>query len=175
MTATEESVLRCDALPEGALAALLHRFAITPQQIAAGETIPGSWFGAPEAGIIGTTLYWRHDTPVHSALHESCHLICMDCERRAHLHTDAGGDHAEENGVNYLALLLADHLDGYSQQQLLIDMDCWGYSFRLGSAHAWFTCDASDARQWLIEQQLIDSNGQPLWCCSQRAGQHSQG
>ena len=26
----------------------------------------------------------------------------------------------------------------------------WGYSFRLGSAAAWFAEDAEDARDWLI-------------------------
>ena len=52
----------------------------------------------------------RDDTPVHSALHEACHYICMDKQRRNDLDTDAGGGYEEENGVCYLQILLADHL-----------------------------------------------------------------
>ena len=44
-----------------------------------------------EAGLIGDALYLRPDTPVHSALHEACHYVCMDPARRAGLDTDAGG------------------------------------------------------------------------------------
>ncbi len=35
-------------------------------------------------------------------------------------------------------------------------MDAWGYSFRLGSTHAWFESDATDARAWLVAHGLID-------------------
>ena len=42
------------------------------------------------------------------------------------------------------------------------DMDAWGYTFRLGSARAWFEQDADDARQWLLDHGLIGSNEQPL-------------
>jgi len=39
-------------------------------------------------------------------------------------------------------------------------MDAWGYSFRLGSAKAWFERDADDARDWLAGEGIIDSTGQ---------------
>jgi hypothetical protein len=39
------------------------------------------------------------------------------------------------------------------------DMDAWGYTFRLGSARAWFERDAQDARQWLLAHRIIDANG----------------
>jgi len=42
-------------------------------------------------------------------------------------------------------------------------MDTWGYSFRLGSAIRWYTEDAEDTRQWLIEQQVLLPNNQPTW------------
>jgi hypothetical protein len=37
-------------------------------------------------------------------------------------------------------------------------MDDWGYSFRLGNTRAWFTADAEDARRWLVEHGVIDSD-----------------
>ena len=43
------------------------------------------------------------------------------------------------------------------------DMDAWGYTFRLGSAKAWFHQDAEDARDWLLTHQLINQNSQPNW------------
>lgn len=39
----------------------------------------------------------------------------------------------------------------------------WGYTFRLGSAKAWFKQDAVDARQWLIDHNLLDQQGLPSW------------
>ena len=104
----------------------------------------------------GDTLYARADTPIHSILHEACHWICMPPERRAALHTDARGDDLEECAVNYLQVLLADELPGYSRARIFSDMDAWGYSFRLGSARAWFERDAEDARAWLRHRGLLD-------------------
>jgi hypothetical protein len=43
-----------------------------------------------------------------------------------------------------------------ARQQIYADMDQWGYSFRLGSAAAWFEQDAADARSWLLEHGVID-------------------
>ena len=156
-------VLLCHEIELEQLRELLQRFGISITLIADDESIPGSWFGEPEAGIIATTLYIRCDTPVHSALHESCHLICMDAGRRATLHTNAGGDYDEENGVNYLEITLADYISNMGSERVMRDMDCWGYTFRLGSAKAWFKQDAEDARQWLIEHQIIDNHGAPTW------------
>lgn len=157
------SVVLCNEIEIQHLTVLLGKFGISIERVADGESIPGSWFGEPEAGIIATTLYIRGDTPVHSALHESCHLICMDSTRRAKLHTNAGGDYDEENGVNYLEITLADYLPEFRSARLMRDMDCWGYTFRLGSAKAWFEQDAEDARQWLIEHNLLDPQGLPTW------------
>lgn len=120
----------------------------------AGE-IPGSYWGAPEAGLIGNTLYVRPDTPVHSALHEAAHFICMDRDRREALHTDAGGDFAEENAVCYLQIVLADSIPGMGRERMLADMDAWGYTFRLGSTRRWFEEDAADAQAWLAGRGLI--------------------
>ena len=46
---------------------------------------------------------------------------------------------------------------------MLADMDAWGYTFRLGSARAWFEEDADDAREWLLTRGLIDAAGRPSW------------
>jgi hypothetical protein len=117
--------------------------------------IAGSYWGESEAGLIGDRLIVRPDTPVHSALHEACHFLCADAARRATLHTDAGGDDLEECAVCYLQILLADALPGYSRERMFADMDAWGYSFRLGSARAWFEADADDARAWLEQRGLV--------------------
>ncbi|MEN8212856.1 MAG: hypothetical protein ABFR19_00710 [Pseudomonadota bacterium] len=125
--------------------------------------IPGSYWGESEAGIVENRLYIRDDTPLHSAFHEACHYICMDAGRRAQLHTDAGGDYDEENGVCYLQIVLADKLAGYDAARIMLEMDHWGYTFRLGSARLWFENDAEDARQWLLKTGIIDNFNQPTW------------
>ncbi len=142
---------------------LLGRLGLALEVVAAGQAIPGSYWGEGEAGVIGNTVYVRHDTPVHSLLHEACHVICMDSERRASLHTDAGGDDLEEAAVCYLQILLADALDGVGRRRLMRDMDVWGYSFRLGSTARWFDEDADDARAWLRRHELIDADGAPAF------------
>jgi len=156
-------VLTCAEINLEALRELLSRFGLTLEQVEDNAPIPGSWFGEPEAGIIARRVIVRGDTPVHSALHESCHLICMDEARRRTLHTNAGGDYDEENAVNYLEITLGSILPGVGRERILADMDRWGYTFRLGSAQAWFEQDAEDARQWLLEQALLDAEGQPTW------------
>lgn len=144
-----------------ALRRLLLDYGLGIEVVGQGAEIPGSYWGEREAGLIGGMLFLRHDTPLHSALHEACHFICMDDARRARLHTDAGGDIPEENAVCYLQALLADRIPGYSRHQLFADMDAWGYSFRLGSARAWFEQDAADACEWLQIHSIIDPAQQP--------------
>ncbi len=153
--------------PVHALRELLHRYELEFSRLPIEAEIPGSHWGAPEAGLIGNTLYARADTPVHSILHEACHFVCMDKRRRQHLHTDAGGTALEECAVCYLSILLADHIPGYHRARMQADMDCWGYSFRLGSASLWFNEDAEDARQWLREKSLIDASDHPRWILRQ--------
>jgi hypothetical protein len=150
-----------DPALRGALAALVARYGLRLREVPAGEPIPGSFWGEPEAGIIGDEVFVRPDTPVHSALHEACHLICAGA-RRAAIHTDAGGSYAEEDAVCYLQIVLAEELLGIGGERLIADMDAWGYTFRLGSAGAWFAADAEDARAWLVERRLLDADGRPL-------------
>jgi len=157
------NVLNCDQQRQQQLAKLLKPYGIEIEHVAEHATIQGSFFGEREAGLIGQKLYLRHDTPIHSALHEAGHYICMDPARREKLDTDAEGDYDEENGVCYLQILLADHLPNLGRDRMMTDMDSWGYTFRLGSAKAWFEHDAEDAKQWLIEQQIIDINQAPTW------------
>lgn len=157
------AVLTCNDISPEHLSDLLARFGLTLEMVADDAPIEGSWFGEPEAGIIGRRVIVRRDTPVHSALHESCHLICMDETRRATLHTNAGGDYDEENAVNYLEITLGDYLPGVGRERIMADMDAWGYTFRLGSACAWFEQDAADARQWLMAHGLLNAAGEPTW------------
>lgn len=157
------SVLTCNDISLESLSDLLARFGLSLERVADGAPIPGSWFGEPEAGIIARRVIVRGDTPVHSALHESCHLICMDETRRSTLHTNAGGDYDEENAVNYMEITLGTLLPGVGRERILADMDSWGYTFRLGSARAWFEHDAKDARQWLLAHALLTAQNEPTW------------
>lgn len=143
---------------------LLARYSLEPIAVTPGCTIPGSYWGEREAGLIGNRIYFRPDTPLHSVLHEACHFICMDEARRSRLERDAGGDYGEENAVCYLQIVLAEHA-GTDSQQMCRDMDEWGYTFRLGSARAWFESDAEDARRWLIAHQVIDDSGVATGLC----------
>ena len=151
-------VVRCAELPSAALADLFGRYGIAVRVVAQGGRIPGSHWGAPEAGIVGPCLFVRGDTPVHSALHEGAHLVCMGSERRRIVDTDAGGDDLEESAVCYLQVVLADELP-IGRLRLMRDMDSWGYSFRLGSTARWIEDDAEDAMQWLVERGLLDASG----------------
>jgi hypothetical protein len=142
---------------------LLDRYGLELRLVALEETLPGSYWGDSEAGLKGRQLFARPDTPLHSILHEACHYICVTPERRVGIDTDAGGDYEEENGVCYLQVLLADHIPRFGRERMLADMDAWGYTFRLGSARAWFADDAEDAHDWLVARGLITGDLQPTW------------
>ena len=157
------SVLLYSEINPEHLQSLLARFGLEIKLVSTDEAIPGSFWKAPEAGLIGDALYISDDTPVHSALHESCHYICMDQQRRSQLHTDAGGTAIEENATCYLQTLLADFIPEMGRVRSFKDMDEWGYSFRLGSSQAWFEQDAEEALEWLLEHKLVDQNQQPTF------------
>lgn len=155
--------MTCSELGIPALRQLLQPYRLELIVVSDAEPLPGSFWGDPEAGLIGQRLFIRPHTPMQSALHEACHYICMDQQRRSRLHTDAGGGYDEENGVCYLQILLADQLPAMGRQRMMQDMDRWGYSFRLGSAQRWFEEDAEDARNWLLQHSLITEDGLPNW------------
>ncbi len=144
-------VLRLLDIGYGGPARLLESLGLQLGRVPDGEAIPGSFWGECEAGLVGSTVYARDDTPVHSLLHEASHLLVMPPERRAAVHTDATDSVPEEDAACYLQILLANALDGVGSDRLMADMDAWGYSFRLGSARAWFENDAQDARRNLSE------------------------
>jgi len=148
------SVLRLGQIDLDAPAALLGRFGLRLQRVAPGAPIPGSYWGDDEAGIIGSTVYARDDTPVHSLLHEACHLIVLPAVRRPDVHTDATDSVEEEDATCCLQIVLADELPGVGRERLMADMDAWGYTFRLGSARAWFERDADNAREFLAARGL---------------------
>ncbi len=148
----EAQVLRLQDIGFEAARTLLSRLGLELQVVALDQPIPGSFWGECEAGLIGTTVYARADTPVHSLLHEASHLLVMPPERREAVHTDATDSVPEEDAACCLQILLAAELPGVGSARLMADMDAWGYSFRLGSARAWFERDAEDARQFLRER-----------------------
>jgi hypothetical protein len=150
-------VLHLADVDRTAVTRLLAHYQLDLRLVAPNDAIPASYWGDSEAGLAGSTLYARLDTPLHSILHEAAHYICMSPERRAGLDRDAGGDDAEESAVCYLQLLLADALAGIGAPRLCVDMDQWGYSFRLGSAAAWYGRDSADSRAWLAERGIVDS------------------
>ncbi len=160
---TSSPVLTVADIRFSKLTQLLGRFGLSLRLLEDGASITGSFWGEPEAGVVKRCVYVRLDTPVHSLLHESCHVICMDSARRAGLERDAGGDDIEEAAVCYLQIVLADYLPGVGGDRLMQDMDTWGYSFRLGSSRSWFESDAADARAWLLRHELIDDTGVPTF------------
>ena len=156
-------VLRVNDVGAGPLAALLERYGLELVVQATDEAITGSFWGDDEAGVVGHTVFVRPDTPVHSFLHETCHVICMDGARREGLDRDAGGDDLEEAAVCYLQVLLADAIDGVGRGRIMDDMDAWGYSFRLGDTRSWFDGDAEDAREFLLKHGLMNSADEPTF------------
>jgi hypothetical protein len=149
-------MLLLGAVDRVAVAALLDRYGLQLSLVAPNEVITGSYWGEREAGLKGDRLYARLDTPLHSVLHEASHYVCMTPERRAGLDRDAGGDDLEESAVCYLQVLLAGELRAVGRDRAFADMDAWGYSFRLGSARAWFEGDAQDACAWLRQHGVTD-------------------
>ncbi|HTV85885.1 MAG TPA: hypothetical protein VME63_10775 [Dyella sp.] len=156
------AVLRLADVDGSAIQSLLARYGLRLIKVDDGTAIPGSFWGDEEAGIIGHTVYARGDTPVHSVLHEAGHLIVLPPERRAEVHTDATDSIEEEDAVCYLQIVLGGTLPGVGRAQLMADMDAWGYSFRLGSAQAWFEHDAENARAWLVAHGLLTQAGDPV-------------
>jgi hypothetical protein len=148
-------VLQLNAIDRLSLQMLLDRYGLALHLVAPDEIIPGSYWGEREAGLIGSKIFARLDTPVHSVLHESAHFICMTPERRAGLDTDAGGDEAEESAVCYLQIILAQSLPNVGSARM----------FRLGSAARWFEEDAEDACEWLIRHGILDAERCPTYAC----------
>ena len=161
--ASSPAVLLAAELSRAEVGALLAAYGVQLVDVAPHAAIPGSYWGDAEAGLIGNSLYVRNDTPAHSLLHELGHFVCMDAARRATLAKDAGGTDDEECGVCYLQVLLAARLTGFGAARCLADMDAWGYSFREGSARAWFEGDGNLARDWLYRRGLIDSAANPTF------------
>ena len=156
-------VVRVGTEPESSVLALARRFGVELRQLSRDDVLPGSFWGDSEAGLRGKTLYVRADTPLHSLLHELSHFVCMTPERRSALDRDAGGDDAEECAVCYLQILLADELSQLGRERMFVDMDAWGYTFRLGTSREWFERDATDACAWLRESGLIDEATKPTF------------
>ena len=161
--ARNNDVLRLADADIASVSALLSNYGLELEMVADGMDIPGSYWGDEEAGLIANQLLVRADTPLHSILHETCHYVCLDIARRSGINTDAGGDYDEENAVCYLQILLSEYIKAFGKRRMLMDMDSWGYTFRLGSAQAWFEQDAEDARDWLLQHTLINQQQQPTW------------
>lgn len=138
--------------------ALLARYGLRLEPVADGASIPGSFWGEPEAGLIGNTVHARADTPVHSVLHEAAHLVVLPPGRRVDVHTDATDSQDEEDAVCVLQSLLGDALPGVGAARVLADMDAWGYTFRLGSAREYVEQDAETAWAWLQQAGLVSAD-----------------
>jgi hypothetical protein len=155
ITQHASSVLTLGDIDRHAVEALLARYALRLEWVADDTAIPGSFWGECEAGLISNTVYARRDTPVHSLLHEACHLIVLTPEARAKVHTNATQSQEEEDAVCILQVLLGDTLPGVGRNRILADMDAWGYHFRLGSARAYFEQDSAYAWRWLENRGLL--------------------
>lgn len=147
---------------------LLRKYCLSIELVPDGQSINGSFWGEPEAGIVGDRVFVRGDTPIHSLLHEISHVVCMTPERRTDLNGNAGGDDLEECAVCYLQIVLAGELAGAGRAQLMQDMDDWGYSFRLGNTRSWFEEDAEDAQAWLSTYGLVQADSRPTFLLRER-------
>ena len=78
MDGRASEVLRFNDCHQPALTKLIQALGLQLELVDTDAEIPGSFWGDEEAGLIKDTLYVRPDTPVHSALHEACHAVCMD-------------------------------------------------------------------------------------------------
>ena len=174
------TVLTVGELGLAAVQAFVDRLGLRLHHVVDGAPIPGSYWGDSEAGIIGTNLYVRLDTPMHSLLHEACHVLVAEPARRETIHTDASDSIAEEDATCYLQLLIANRLPGFGFDRACADMDAWGYTFRLGSARAWFEQDADEARafiaarpdlrDWLSQGWLLRERLQPRSSLAEKSG-----
>src|SRR4029079_11669032 len=118
-----EPVLTLGDIGFGAPRASVDGYGLRLIEVADGADIPGSYWGNPEAGLIGHDVYARRDTPVHSLLHEAAHLLVMPSERRPGIHTDASDCQQEEDATCALQIILADALPGVGRDRLMADMD----------------------------------------------------
>ena len=78
------------------IAALLGKFKLSVDLMPDDATINGSYWGEPEAGIVGNRVLVRRDTPVHSLLHETCHIVCMTPERRQRFKGDGNAEEIQD-------------------------------------------------------------------------------
>ena len=154
---------RLKAISADTLRSILDKYQLNLNVVDQDNEIPHSFWGAPEAGRFQSNLYAREDTPIHSIFHESAHYVCMTSKQRECSGIDAGGSALTEDACCYLQILWSDYLKGFNRYIHLHDMDHWGYSFRLGSAARWFYADSDDARQWLIQHNIINLHNEPTW------------
>ncbi|MEL7311041.1 MAG: hypothetical protein AAFN07_06000 [Pseudomonadota bacterium] len=113
-------------------------------------SLPASYWGDSEAGVTGRSIHVRGNTPIHSLLHEACHVVCTTA---AEFVRDAGGCDDEESAVCAMQLLLAEVLPGVGAERMARDMDDWGYSFREGSAWQFRSGDGRHALDWLADER----------------------
>ena len=156
------SVLTLSDIYRSHVAALLGGSGLQLVHVADAAPIPGSYWGEPEAGLVGATVFARGDTPVHSVLHEAAHLIVLPPEKRALVHTDATDSIAEEDAVCVLQSLLGDAIPGVGAARVFAVMDGWGDTLRVGSARAYLMHAAQEAWQWLVERGLVHSETRDL-------------
>ena len=156
-------VLLVSDISDASLVELLSRYCLKLTIQEDGSDIEGSFWGDTEAGIVGDEVFVRRDTPIHSLLHETCHIICMAADRLRGLDRNAGSDDLEESAVCYLQVLLADSIKGVGRDRLMQDMDTWGYSFRLGKTRLWFQHDAEDAVDFLSNHGLLNEFREPTF------------
>ena len=136
---SNDTVLQVSDVESDIVDQFLGRYGITLEVVPDAAPITASFWGEPEAGIVGRQVFVRGDPPVHSMLHEACHIICMSAERRDSLYRDAGGNDLEESAVCYLQVVLADSMVGVGRARLMcLSCEFWGEYNTISIITGWF-------------------------------------
>ena len=126
------------------VAALLARYGLAARARRRRRADPRQLLGRTRSRPDRPRVHARDDTPVHSLLHEAAHLIVLPPERARRAYRRHRFGRGRRRRLR-AAVAARRRPARRRPRALMADMDAWGYTFRLGSARAYFERDAEDA------------------------------